>query len=164
MTHSLFHADSAGVLDYRQHIADGIEGLPGGKETSFLVTTLFLRAAGLEWGEQGDVWGRVEARRPLPADVSPEQVSSMAAPLRRLLMADIRTVIANGPLIPLARWTTGMQRGGRALAEAAHVGSLQLGLRSVLARHILFHWNRMGFTAAQQAVWACAAREAVLGS
>ncbi|MBQ0984068.1 thiopeptide-type bacteriocin biosynthesis protein [Streptomyces sp. F63] len=164
LTHSLFHADSVGVLDYQQHAADGIEGLPGGKETSFLVAPLFLRAAGLEWGEQGDVWGRVEARRPLPAGVSPEQVSSMAAPLQRLLLTDARPAIANGPLTPLAGWITGMQRGGRALAEAAHADNLQLGLRSLVTRHILFHWNRLGFTAAQQAIWARAAREAILGS
>ncbi|WP_030545679.1 thiopeptide-type bacteriocin biosynthesis protein [Streptomyces albus] len=164
LTHSLFHADSVGVLDYQQHTADGIEGLPGDKEASLLVTTLFLRAAGLEWGEQGDVWGRVEAGRPLPADVSPEQVGSMAAPLQRLLTADARPAIVDGPLTPLTGWISGMQRGGRALAEAAHAGNLQLGLRSLLTRHILFHWNRMGFTAAQQAIWARAAREAILGS
>ncbi|WP_264296568.1 lantibiotic dehydratase C-terminal domain-containing protein [Streptomyces sp. C8S0] len=56
-----------------------------------------------------------------------------------------------------------MEHGGRALADAAHEGRLRLGLRGILARHILFHWNRMEFTTRQQAIWSRAAREAVLG-
>ena len=81
LAHTLFHTDSVGVLNYHQHLTDSTSGLPGPKETSLLATTLLLRAAGLEWGEQGDVWGQVEARRPLPADVYPDQVSTMVAPV-----------------------------------------------------------------------------------
>ncbi|WP_246203641.1 thiopeptide-type bacteriocin biosynthesis protein [Streptomyces tailanensis] len=66
LAHILFHTDSVGVLDYHQHLTDSASGLPGPKETSLLVSTLLVRAAGLEWGEQGDVWGQVEARRPRP--------------------------------------------------------------------------------------------------
>lgn len=57
-----------------------------------------------------------------------------------------------------------MESGGRALSTAARMCGLQLGLRGILARHILFHWNRMGFTTRQQAVWANAAREPALGN
>ncbi|MCF1595756.1 thiopeptide-type bacteriocin biosynthesis protein [Streptomyces muensis] len=164
LTHALFHADSVGVLDYHQHTANGTGGLLGAKETSFLVTTLFLRAAGLELGEQGDVWGQVEARRPLPSDVSLTQISGMTAALRRLLTLDARAALADGSLTPQRTWITSMERGATALADAARAGSLQLGLRAILARHVLFHWNRMGFTNRRQAIWARAARQTTLGN
>ncbi|WP_246568396.1 hypothetical protein [Streptomyces flaveus] len=77
-----------------------------------LVTALFLRAAGLEWGEQGDVWGQIEARRPLPEDVSPDQVSRMTDTLQRLLTLDPGSALTGGPLVPLGNWVTGMERGG----------------------------------------------------
>lgn len=57
----------------------------------------------------------------------------------------------------------GMQTSGRTLADAGQEGRLTLGTRAILARHILFHWNRLGFTTQQQAMWARAAREAMLG-
>lgn len=37
------------------------------------------------------------------------------------------------------------------------------GLRGILARPILFHWNQMGFTTRQQAIYSRAAREMILG-
>ncbi|GHH09483.1 thiopeptide-type bacteriocin biosynthesis protein [Streptomyces rubradiris] len=163
LAHTLFHTDSTGVLAYYQHATDGTSGLLGAKETSLLVTSLFLRAAGLEWGEQGDVWGQIEVRRPLPDDVSPDQVSGMVDPLRRLLTVDAGPLLTHGPLTPLRTWITGMERSGCTLADAARAGNFQLGLRGILARHILFHWNRMGLTTRQQAIWARAAREATLG-
>ncbi|MFF5476722.1 thiopeptide-type bacteriocin biosynthesis protein [Streptomyces sp. NPDC012935] len=163
LAHALFHADSVGVLRYYQHVTDDRGELLGPKETSLLVTTLFLRAAGLEWGEQGDVWGQVEARRPLSTDMSPDKVSGMVGTLRRLLMLDAGPALSDGPLMLLRAWVTSMEHGARALSAAARAGDLQLGLRGILARHILFHWNRMGFTTRQQAVWARAAREATLG-
>lgn len=83
----------------------------------------------------------------------------MTAALRQLLTLDARPALADGPLTPLRTWTTSMERGATALADAAPAGSLQLGLRTILARHVLFHWNRMGFTNHQQAIWALAARQ-----
>lgn len=47
--------------------------------------------------------------------------------------------------------------------EAPESSKFSLGKRGVLARHIPCHWNRMGFTARQQAIWSRAAREAVIG-
>lgn len=163
LAHTLFHTDSVGVLDYHQQTTDGIGDLPGPKETSFLLITALLRASGLEWGEQGDVWGRVEASRPLPADVPRDQLDRMAPSLRRLLALDTAALLTGGPLTPLRTWAIDVRSSARALGEAAHAGDLYLGLRSIMARHVLFHWNRMGFTAYQQAIWARAAREAILG-
>ncbi|MFH8934124.1 thiopeptide-type bacteriocin biosynthesis protein [Streptomyces griseosporeus] len=161
--HRLFHTDSEGVLAYSHVVAAGAHGLLDAKATSLLVLTLFLRAAGLEWGEQGDVWGQVEARRALPPDVPPERVSTMVVPMRTLLSLDAWPALADGPLTSLREWVSGMENGGRVLKDAAHDCRLTLGLRSILARHILFHWNRMGFNIRQQAIWSRAAREAILG-
>ncbi|MET9293061.1 thiopeptide-type bacteriocin biosynthesis protein [Streptomyces sp. NPDC003077] len=163
ITHDLFHADSTGILAYLHHSAIGTAGMLDAKATSFLVTAAALRAAGLEWGEQGDVWGQLEVHRPLPEDTDPEKVTRMVQPLRRLLKLDPDPFVANGPLAPIQNWVGGVQRGARALADTARSGRLQLGLRGILARHVLFHWNRMGFTTQQQAIWSRAAREATLG-
>lgn len=163
LAHELFHTDSAGVLDYLIHAGTHSSGLPDAKATSFIVVSLFLRAAALEWSEQGDVWARVETKRPLPDDVAVERVTAMTGALRKHLTIDVGPVLAAGqPLAPIAEWITGMERGGVALADAARDGRLTLGTRSILARHVIFHWNRMGFTARQQAIWSRAARQAVL--
>ncbi|MFP1626414.1 hypothetical protein ACLB9X_14840 [Streptomyces sp. 5K101] len=87
----------------------------------------------------------------------------MTGALRKHLTIGVGPVLAAGqPLAPIAEWITGMERGGVALADAARDGRLTLGTRSILARHVIFHWNRMGFTARQQAIWSRAARQAVL--
>lgn len=163
IAHHLFHTDSIGVLDYYQDASDSTGRLPDAKTTSLLITALLLRAAGLEWGEQGDVWGQVEARRPLPDTVSTSQISSMVPTLQRLFMTDPGPALRHGRLMSLRPWAVGMERGGQTFAVAASEGRLSLGLRSILARNVLFHWNRMGFTSRQQAIWARAAREATLG-
>ncbi|MEV7394069.1 thiopeptide-type bacteriocin biosynthesis protein [Streptomyces sp. NPDC091215] len=163
IAHRLFHTDSAGVLTYDQVAEGRPDGLLDAKATSLLILALFLRAAGLEWGEQGDVWGQVEARRALPADVPADKVNAMVDAMRNLLTLDAGPLLADGPLSALTAWTTGMEHSGKALADAAGAKQLGLGLRTILARHIIFHWNRMGFTTQQQAIWSRAAREAVLG-
>ncbi|PJE93686.1 bacteriocin biosynthesis protein [Streptomyces carminius] len=163
IAHDLFHRDSVGVLDYHQHTDAGTDGFPDAKATSLLMATVLLRAAGLEWGEQGDVWGQIEARRSLPDDVPPDKISAMTGPMRRLLTADVGHALDSGPLSLLKTWATGVQQSGRALEKTARQGSLRLGLRGILARHLLFHWNRMGFPTRQQAIWARATRETVLG-
>ncbi|WP_433456525.1 thiopeptide-type bacteriocin biosynthesis protein (plasmid) [Streptomyces sp. CA-142005] len=163
IAHSLFHADSTGVLTYDQLVEKHTAGLFDAKVTSLLVVAVLLRAAGLEWGEQGDVWGQVEARRPLPEDIPTDKVSGMVDPMRKLLTLDPGRLLTNGPLTPLQDWVTGMKHAGTHLKDAAELNRLGLGLRSILARHIIFHWNRMGFSNRQQAIWSRAAREAVLG-
>jgi thiopeptide-type bacteriocin biosynthesis protein len=163
IAHHLFHVDTMGVLAYGKLVDDRVDGLLDAKATSLLILTLFLRAAGLEWGEQGDVWGQVESKRPLPEDVPPDKVTAMVEPMQRLLTLDPRSALVDGPLAGLRGWVAGLEEGARALMDTAQAGRLVLGLRSVLARHIMFHWNRMGFSTGQQAIWSRAAREALLG-
>ncbi|QCX77838.1 hypothetical protein C9F11_21030 [Streptomyces sp. YIM 121038] len=162
LAHELFHTDSVGVLDYFRAATQNLPGRPDAKTTSLLAMSLLMRAARLEYGEQGDVWGRIEERRPLAEDVTPEQVSAMVEPMRRLLLTDVHP-LDSGPLAHVRGWAEGLARSGRALEEAAESGALSLGKRGILARHVLFHWNRMGFTLRQQSIWSRAAREAVLG-
>ncbi|MEU3982039.1 thiopeptide-type bacteriocin biosynthesis protein [Streptomyces sp. NPDC026672] len=159
----IFHVDSVGVLTYDRISEIHPKMVLDAKATSLCVLTLFLRAAGLEWGEQGDVWGSVEAKRPLPATVSPDKVSAMADTMRALVSFDPVPALVDGPLQHLADWITGFEDGGRSLKDAAGTNLLSLGLRGVLARHVLFHWNRMGFSTRQQAIWSRVAREAILG-
>jgi thiopeptide-type bacteriocin biosynthesis protein len=164
IAHSLFHTDSVGTLDCLHRKSTDDRGLDA-KATSLVVVSLFLRAVGQEWGEQGDVWARVEAARPLPDDVRVEHVIAMTDRMHRLLAVDAVPALAvDGPNAPIAKWVAGIERGGRDLGHAGREGHLNLGTRSILARHVLFHWNRMGFTLRQQAIWARAAREAILGS
>ncbi|MFD0370804.1 thiopeptide-type bacteriocin biosynthesis protein [Streptomyces sp. NPDC127114] len=163
LAHELFHADSVGVIDYQAEAGDQQAGLDS-KAVSLLAMTMMMRSAGLEFGEQGDVWGQVEARRPLADDVTSEQVSGMVEPMRRLLLADAQPLLASETLAHVQPWISGLETSGRALEQAAVAGQLSLGVRGILARHVLFHWNRMGFTLRQQSIWSRAAREAVLGS
>ncbi|WP_331724344.1 thiopeptide-type bacteriocin biosynthesis protein (plasmid) [Streptomyces longwoodensis] len=164
IAHRLFYADSLGVLAYDQLANEGADRLPEAKVASLLLLASFLRSAGLEWGEQGDVWGQVEAKRALPGDVPPAKVSGMVDAMRSLLTVDASAAFADGPLAPLRTWLTSTDCEGQALRRAAHANRLGLGLRGILARHIIFHWNRMGFSTRQQAIWARAAREAVIGA
>nr|WP_203730770.1 thiopeptide-type bacteriocin biosynthesis protein [Streptomyces sp. SID12501] len=165
IAHALFHADSVGVLDYLRGSAAEDSVPLDAKATSLIITTLFLCAAGQEWSEQGDVWARVEAKRPLPDDVPPERVTAMSGTVRELLAADTDPALTVGnSLAPLAGWADAVKHGGQTLGDAGREGRLALGTRGVLARHVLFHWNRMGFTMRQQAIWSRAAREAILGS
>jgi thiopeptide-type bacteriocin biosynthesis protein len=163
IAHRLFHADSLGVLAYDQLVEKGVDRLPDAKVVSLLLLASLLRSAGLEWGEQGDVWGQVEAKRALPADVPPAKVSTMVDPMRSLLTVDAGAVFAESTLASLRTWLTGMRREGQALQQATHANRLGLRLRGILAKHVIFHWNRMGFSVRQQAIWARAAREALLG-
>ncbi|WP_051951565.1 thiopeptide-type bacteriocin biosynthesis protein [Actinacidiphila yeochonensis] len=163
IAHDLFHVDSIGTLDYLHRAADSSQ-VPAANVASLLAMTVLMRAAHLEFGEQGDVWGQVERHRPLETDLDLGTVRTMIEPMGRLLLTDARPLLTDGPLTPLRPWFEGLERCGRLLAQASSDCRLSPGLRRVLARHVLFHWNRMGFTARQQAIWSHAAREAVLGS
>ncbi|MFD8159694.1 thiopeptide-type bacteriocin biosynthesis protein [Streptomyces malaysiensis] len=165
IAHDLFHTDSIGVLDYLHGMAVHHRESLDAKATSLLLVSLFLRAAGQEWSEQGDVWARVAAKRPLPDGIPIERVSAMTPKLQKLLtIAPAPALAANASFEPLARWMNGLQHSGQALADVGYEGRLSLGTRAILARHILFHWNRMGFTLQQQAIWARAARQTILGA
>ncbi|WP_328297219.1 thiopeptide-type bacteriocin biosynthesis protein [Streptomyces sp. NBC_00435] len=158
IAHGLFHADSRHFLDRTQH-ASGL----GRRETSLLLVTAMLRSAGLDWYEQGDVWDRVAGLRPLPGDVTAENLAQTSTGVRRLLTLDTRPLTAGGgSMEAIAPWFAAFEFAGRNIGQAAQSGNLQRGPRDVLTHHVIFHWNRHGMSARTQGVLAHAARAAIL--
>lgn len=160
--HQLFHADSDAVLDL---VATGASPL-GRRELSLLLCSQLLRASSLEWYEQGDAWDHVCRERPLPADVTAEQLHGLVEDVRPLLLADTTpdgTMFGLGhPLEGSSAWADAFDRTGRRLGAAVRDGVLERGLRRVLAYQVIFHWNRLGLSTRAQAAMAWAARAAIL--
>lgn len=163
IAHELFHADSRAILDLQRH-----NKIPlGRRELSVLLCGTLMRAAALEWYEQGDVWHRVAQERPLPDDVPQDRLQELADELRQLMLAD---TTSDGPLLgqdaPLAfaaDWAGAFREAGTALGTASREGALDRGLRHVISYQVIFHWNRLGLPARKQSILAWAARAAILG-
>jgi thiopeptide-type bacteriocin biosynthesis protein len=160
--HGLFCEDSRAIM---RLVRDGDVGL-GRRELSLLLCTTLMRAAGLEWYEQGDTWDRVAQERPLPEDVPFAKLTTMASDLKRLMVVDTTPdgplLAADGPLASATAWADAFRQAGRALGEAARTGTLRRGLRDVLSYAVIFHWNRLGLPARTQSILAWAARTAIL--
>jgi thiopeptide-type bacteriocin biosynthesis protein len=125
-----------------------------------------MRAAGQEWHEQGDVWHRVARMRPLPPGIPFDRLHGMTDNLHRLMALDTRPTTellgADGPLAFALLWFATFTEAGHALGDAASDGTLERGLRDILAHHVIFHWNRLGLTAASQSIVARAALETIM--
>lgn len=161
VAHQLFHHDSQHILSRRSSDRDHRQ------ELTILLCSTFLRAAGQDWYEQGDVWARVAENRPVTSETPPERTRALEPGLRRLMTVDAGPgsplVEPGGHLADIATWTTAFHTAGRALGELASRGELRRGLRAVLAHHLIFHWNRLGLSYNTQSILASAAREMVLG-
>ncbi|WP_327352759.1 thiopeptide-type bacteriocin biosynthesis protein [Streptomyces sp. NBC_01304] len=162
--HSLFSADSHHILT--RH---GQSDVPlGRREISVVLCTVMMQAAGLEWQEQGDVWDRVitEENRSAIGKVLEDRLEGMTRQIRQLLVSDTHPdgplFGLHGPLHPVAEWATAFRHTGQALKEAVTCGSLDRGIRRVLAYHVIFHWNRAGLPFGAQSALALAARTAIL--
>ncbi|MFJ5608204.1 thiopeptide-type bacteriocin biosynthesis protein [Streptomyces sp. NPDC093221] len=159
--HTLFIADSREIqqLPFRQ-------GLPlGPRELSILLCTTLMRAAGLEWYEQGDVWHHVITtdHRSNITDIPRETLNARATEIRSLLLADTNSLLnPSAPLAPITEWVAAFHQAGCSLAEAVQLGTLDRGLRQVLSYHVIFHWNRLGLSLGAQSTLAWAARAAIL--
>ncbi|WP_433259679.1 thiopeptide-type bacteriocin biosynthesis protein (plasmid) [Streptosporangium sp. CA-135522] len=158
--HSLFCADSRGVLDYLRRSAPGL----GRRELSLLLISALLGAAGLDWFERGDVFARVARLRPTPADDT--RLANLADSVRALLaipvQADSALFAPGGPTAFAAPWLAAHQTVGRQLGHAATQGRLDRGLRALLTHIVIFHWNRFGLSATTQGILARAASTATL--
>lgn len=159
--HALFITDSREVqqLQHRHDLA------VGPRELSVLLCTIMMRAAGLEWYEQGDVWHRVITRehRSAISDVPAGRLNARAQEIRPLLLADSDALLRpGGPLEPIAEWADAFRSTGQALGSAVREGTLDRGLRQVLSYHVIFHWNRLGLSMRGQSILAWAARAAML--
>src|SRR5262249_12264077 len=97
--HSLFHRDSVHILT---HVAAAKPGYPaaGQRETAIVLCSVMLRAAGLDWYEQGDVWHQVSTLRAGP--VTTGQAMRLKQAVIRLMTADATPLHNSGGRSPLA--------------------------------------------------------------
>ncbi|WP_405881775.1 methyltransferase, FxLD system [Streptomyces sp. NBC_01136] len=158
--HELFHSDSRHLLTYQpspMHL--------GRRETAVLLASAMMRGAGLDWFEQGDVWAKVAALRPVTNPPPPERAAELISPMQKLMTADARSLCRpNGPLHRYDEWVTAFERAGATLADLAGRGALTRGLRAVIAHHVIFHANRAGLLRDDQSALSYIAREVVMGT
>jgi thiopeptide-type bacteriocin biosynthesis protein len=154
IAHSLFCADSRGVLAYARLPAPAL----GRRELSVLLISALLDAAGLDWFERGDVFAKVARMRPAPPEGSQVKLAQLTTQLRVLTAVPAAETLTGTALSPHGTpWLGGFTDAGRALSQAAGTGVLERGLRAVLAHIVIFHWNRLGLPAATQGILARAA-------
>ncbi|MCY1654306.1 methyltransferase, FxLD system [Streptomyces sp. SL294] len=155
--HALFHEDSRHLLTYPVHN----EHL-GRRETAILLMSSMMRAANLDWFEQGDVWAKVSALRPGTGTPASTRLTSA---MRTLMTTEARSLCReHGPLDGYADWVAAFERVGTTLAYLAAQSDLTRGLRAVIAHHAIFHANRAGLPSADQHTLFNIAREAIMGS
>jgi protein-L-isoaspartate(D-aspartate) O-methyltransferase len=161
---ALFHADSRHLL----HRLAASQPL-GRTETSILMCSTLLRAAGLDWYEQGDVWARVRSLRPRTPAIPgcPQRAMQLRDAMHILMTADTRAMsdpAADGPLPGCGPWIAAFEQAGQTLARLNRDGHLERGLRAILAHHIIFHFNRAGISSTDQATTAALAVTAVFSA
>ncbi|MCX4564275.1 methyltransferase, FxLD system [Streptomyces sp. 2-1] len=158
--HELFHADCRHLLAYSPG-----PGHLGRRETLALLASAMMRAAGLDWFEQGHVWVKYAALRPAAGPIPPERTAALAPAMRTLMTASTPALCRpGGPLDGHTPWVAAFERTGAALAELAAGGGLTRGLRAVLTHHVLFHANRAGLSPEEQHALSHIAKEVVMGS
>ncbi|MFD5299610.1 methyltransferase, FxLD system [Streptomyces mutabilis] len=161
VAHELFHQDSHHLLTHRP----GPEILGPGRETAVLLASAMMRAAGLDWFEQGDVWAKVAALRPVTGPPPVERAARLAPAMRKLMTVDAHTLCRpNGPLPGYGGWVAAFEQAGAELASLAGRGALTRGLRAVIAHHAIFHFNRAGLLRDAQSAISTIAREVVMGT
>ncbi|WP_405796238.1 methyltransferase, FxLD system [Streptomyces sp. NBC_01506] len=158
--HDLFHLDSRHLLTYRTG-----PGRLGRRETAVLLTSAMMRAARLDWFEQGDVWAKAAALRPAPEELPLDRAAALSTAITRLMTVDTRSLCRpTGPLEGHDEWVAAFEQAGTTLAHLASRGGLTRGLRAVITHHLIFHANRAGLLPDDQSALFNIAREAVMGS
>ncbi|MFC8716567.1 methyltransferase, FxLD system [Kitasatospora sp. NPDC057198] len=162
VAHRLFHADSRHLLT--RAAKPELPALGRAETITVLVSAMF-RSAGLDWYEQGDVWGKFAALRDAPVPAEPKQAARQAAAAGRLMRLDTRALTRHdAPLVGHAAWVDAFEQAGQDLARLAREGRLSRGPRAVLAHLLLFHANRAGLPTDHQAALATRALGAVFQS
>jgi thiopeptide-type bacteriocin biosynthesis protein len=163
VAHRLWHLDSRHLLTYLAATTD-TPATRLRRELALLLSSTMLRAAGLDWYEQGDVWARVANHRDPPDHSRTDDLRALQSPVRRLMSVDINSLArSDAPLTAIADWAAAYTAAGRDLARLASDGLLRRGLRDTLAHHVIFAANRLGLPAAVQAVLATTASTVVFG-
>lgn len=157
--HDIFHADSNGYLEFRKASRNNPGESPDPALVSLLTTTHMFRAAGIETTEHGDIWARVaEQRPPLPPGPG---LASQTAKASTVLRVDLRQLTATDPRFSsVEAWAMNLDECGRRLGDLWRAGAIDAGIRGILARIVIFHWNRIGLRVRQQSLLAAAAQAA----
>ncbi|MDQ0810199.1 protein-L-isoaspartate(D-aspartate) O-methyltransferase [Streptomyces sp. B3I7] len=161
--HLHFHEDSRHVLEHLARQQSGTPDPLGRRELAVVMLSVAMRAAGLDWYEQGDVWARVAAER----DGGIAASDRVRASVQRLMTVDVSpssSLACDGRLETLTDWINAFDALGRRLADLHHGGELQRGLRAVLAHHAIFHFNRLGLPREDQHTLSTLAKEVVMGT
>ncbi|MER5821451.1 methyltransferase, FxLD system [Streptomyces mirabilis] len=161
--HLHFHEDSRHILEHLARQQSGTPDPLGRRELAVLMLSVAMRAAGLDWYEQGDVWAKVAAERAGGTTAS----DRVRAALQRLMTVDVgpsSSLARDGRLETLTDWINAFDALGRRLADLHHGGELQRGLRAVLAHHAIFHFNRLGLRREEQHTLSTLAKEVVMGT
>ncbi|WP_404868522.1 methyltransferase, FxLD system [Kitasatospora griseola] len=162
IAHRLFHADSRHLL---ARAAGPNPPALGRSETVVVLVSAMLRAAGLDWYEQGGVWAQFAKLRHAPQPVAPDRAAALTAAMRHLMSLDTWALTRDtAPLAHHGDWVHAFEQAGQDLARLARDGHLTRGLRAVLAHHLLFHANRAGLPVDHQAAMAARALDAVFHS
>ncbi|MFJ5121350.1 methyltransferase, FxLD system [Kitasatospora sp. NPDC088548] len=159
ITHRLFHTDSRHLM---ARAAKPDPPALRSTETFVVLVSAMLRAAGLDWYEQGDVWAKFAAERPAPPGLAPERTAALNAAMRRLMTLDTRRLARPGePLAGHIGWVDAFETAGQDLVHLAREGRLTRGLRAVLAHLLLFHANRAGLPIDHQSATAARALDTI---
>ena len=153
--HQLWHHDS------RHLLTPNSDGHQRHRELSIMLCAAMMRAANLDWYEQGDVWARVADHREPPDQ---PRVQSLHAAARRLLTVDPGSLTRTGAALAACR--TLLEAYGTAGADLGRLnraGEMRRGLRPTLAHHVIFAWNRLGIPGQHQAALATAAKTVIFG-
>ena len=150
LAHTLWHADSRHLLTY---LADTPTNR---RELSLILCTALMHAADLDPGEQGEVWATIaDQRAPLRTDQpAPQAWAAFVDNVHQLVSGNPRP----GTINP--SWLTAFRHAGTQLAHLRSHGQLTRGIRAIAARHVIFHWNRIGISGPDQAALAQAAADA----
>ncbi|MFC9328878.1 methyltransferase, FxLD system [Kitasatospora sp. NPDC057015] len=162
VAHRLFCTDSVHLLT--RATAQGPPAL-GRPETVVVLVSAMLRAAGLDWFEQGDVWAKFAALRGDPSPLPVDRAATLTAAMHHLMRLDPHRLARDGaPLAGHSAWIDAFEKAGQDLVHLARDGRLTRGLRAVLAHHLLFHANRAGLPTTHQAAMTARALDAVFQS
>lgn len=154
--HQLWHHDS-------RHLLTPATGKTSARhrELSIMLAAAMMRAAGLDWYEQGDVWACVADHRDPP---EPAAVGTLLPSVKRLLTVDTASLMHQGaPLAAAGTWCDAYIAAGDTLNRLNRTGRLRRGLRAILAHHVIFAWNRRSIPGLHQAALATAAKTTILG-
>lgn len=152
IAHKVFYSDSLGYC--RSAPLLSARGFQFSSGVSAAVLAGFFQGAGLDWFEQGDVWRVVGHLRAATLPASVAEADTKPVSRLRSIFSDTEAIVAEAAadLPGLSEWHLGLKELGRTLAAADARGGLEIGIRRIMAVHVIFHWNRMGFSFAQQAL------------